>query len=124
PLPRFLWKVPHALSQHHSGGPRHDAAVRYRRNRGYQLRSLRRKDGERSIRTMKKISRRAWLEICGAATVASGLLALPSRQKISWASNLPREVIREHYFPNVLLTTHEGEQVRFYDDLIKDKLVT
>jgi protein SCO1 len=73
---------------------------------------------------MRKMSRRAWLEICGAATVASGLLALPSRQKVSWASMLPREVIRERYFPNVLLTTHEGEQVRFYDDLIKDKLVT
>ena len=27
------------------------------------------------------------------------------------------------YFPNSLLTTHEGKQVRFYDDLIKDKFV-
>ena len=27
------------------------------------------------------------------------------------------------YFPNVLLTTHEGKQVRFFDDLIKDKVV-
>ncbi len=27
------------------------------------------------------------------------------------------------YFPNVPLTTHEGEQVRFYDDLVKDKVV-
>jgi protein SCO1/2 len=26
-------------------------------------------------------------------------------------------------FPNVALTTHEGKKVRFYDDLIKDKLV-
>src|SRR5438034_1112434 len=73
---------------------------------------------------MRKISRRAWLKICGAATVGAGMLGLPSRQKTGWASTLPREVIREHYFPNVLLTTHEGEQVRFYDDLIKDKLVT
>jgi protein SCO1/2 len=27
------------------------------------------------------------------------------------------------YFPNVLLTTHDGQQVRFFDDLIKDKVV-
>jgi len=27
------------------------------------------------------------------------------------------------YFPNVTLTTHEGKEVRFFDDLIKDKIV-
>jgi len=32
---------------------------------------------------------------------------------------------RAGYFPNALLTTHEGTHVRFYDDLIKgDKIVT
>ena len=30
---------------------------------------------------------------------------------------------RANYFPNVPLVTHEGETVRFYDDLIKDKVV-
>ena len=34
-----------------------------------------------------------------------------------------RERIRERYFPNVLLKTHDGRRVRFYDDLIKDKIV-
>lgn len=38
-------------------------------------------------------------------------------------SNSARERIRERHFPNVLLTTHEGKQVRFYDDLIKDQIV-
>src|SRR5262244_1024153 len=28
-----------------------------------------------------------------------------------------------NYFPNVMLTTQDGENVRFYDDLIKDKVV-
>ncbi len=28
-----------------------------------------------------------------------------------------------NYFPNVELTTHNGDQVRFYDDLIKGKVV-
>lgn len=27
------------------------------------------------------------------------------------------------YFPNSIFTTHEGRKVRFYDDLIKDKIV-
>jgi protein SCO1/2 len=34
-----------------------------------------------------------------------------------------REVTRARYFPNVELTTHEGKKVRFYDDLIKNKIV-
>ena len=34
-----------------------------------------------------------------------------------------RERLRDRYFPNVELTTHEGKKVRFYDDLIKDKIV-
>jgi len=34
-----------------------------------------------------------------------------------------REVMRRRFFPNVLLTTHEGKRVRFYDDLLKDKIV-
>jgi protein SCO1/2 len=28
-----------------------------------------------------------------------------------------------NYFPNVELTTHNGDRVRFYDDLIKGKVV-
>src|SRR2546427_7035425 len=35
-----------------------------------------------------------------------------------------REAIRGRYFPNVVLTTHLGKEVRFYDDLIKGKIVT
>ena len=34
-----------------------------------------------------------------------------------------REMMRKRYFPDVLLTTHQGKRVRFYDDLIKDKVV-
>jgi protein SCO1 len=34
-----------------------------------------------------------------------------------------REVMRKRFFPNVPLVTHEGTHVRFYDDLLKDKLV-
>lgn len=33
------------------------------------------------------------------------------------------EVWGESYFPNIPLTTHRGEEVRFFDDLIEDKVV-
>ncbi len=35
----------------------------------------------------------------------------------------PREGLAERSFPNVTLTTHEGKKVKFYDDLLKDKIV-
>lgn len=35
----------------------------------------------------------------------------------------PRERIRQRYFPDLVLTTHEGRNVRLYEDLIKDKIV-
>ncbi len=34
-----------------------------------------------------------------------------------------REMMRRRFFPDVVLTTHEGRQVRFYQDLLKDKIV-
>ena len=73
---------------------------------------------------MVKISRRAWLGMAGAA-MAAGLVGLPPFRRESRAASLsPREAIRQRNFPNVVLTTHEGEEVRFYDDLLKDKFVT
>jgi protein SCO1/2 len=34
-----------------------------------------------------------------------------------------RELVRQRYFPNVELITSEGRKVKFYDDLVKDKIV-
>jgi len=39
-------------------------------------------------------------------------------------SAMSRKRIQEQHLPNIPLLTHEGKQVRFYDDLIKDKVVT
>ncbi|HXQ71004.1 MAG TPA: SCO family protein [Pyrinomonadaceae bacterium] len=39
------------------------------------------------------------------------------------ATKTPRERLAERSFPNVTLTTHEGKKVKFYDDLLKDKIV-
>src|SRR2546426_10278505 len=71
---------------------------------------------------MGKISRRAPLAIIGAAPLA-GALAVRAEEAGDGLSS-SREVIRSRYFPNVTLTTHEGRKVKFYDDLIKDKIVT
>lgn len=54
--------------------------------------------------------------------MAGGLAALAS----SWGFEPDpggREMIRARYFPNVTVLTHEGKRVRFYDDLIKNKIV-
>jgi protein SCO1/2 len=40
-----------------------------------------------------------------------------------WAAISPREQIRQRYFGEMVLTTHEGKKVRLYEDLIKDKIV-
>jgi protein SCO1/2 len=34
-----------------------------------------------------------------------------------------REVMRKRYFPDVPLISHEGKRVRFYSDLLKDRIV-
>jgi protein SCO1/2 len=40
------------------------------------------------------------------------------------AQTAARERIRERYFPNVILRTQDNKKVRFYDDLIKGRIVT
>lgn len=42
---------------------------------------------------------------------------------MSVASTPAAPIAGETYFPNVLLTTQDGKQVRFYDDLVKGKSV-
>src|SRR3954447_16673944 len=34
-----------------------------------------------------------------------------------------RELVQRRHLPNLALVTHDGERVRFYDDLVKDKKV-
>jgi len=77
------------------------------------------------------IDRRKSLGLIGAASIAgflSGNSPADDSTKANgaphkWAQVEPRELIRERYFPNVTLTTHEGKSVRLYDDLVKDKIV-
>ena len=55
--------------------------------------------------------RHIWILLCVAIVT---LILLPSGSASTWGKD---------YFPNVALTTHNGDQVRFFDDLIEGKIV-
>ena len=64
------------------------------------------------------------MALLGAAPFAGALVArgeTPAPKPV--VKDSARDRIREQHFPNLLLTTQEGKKVRFYDDLIKDKIV-
>jgi protein SCO1/2 len=69
------------------------------------------------------MNRRELLATAGLAPLAVGLAAPARAEERKWADIPPRESIRKRYFPDVPLLTHEGKTVRFYDDLVKDKMV-
>ena len=79
---------------------------------------------------MNDLNRRTMLGLLGAVPLVGGLLTSVSAQGTEGTSSKflatgksSRELIAERSFPNVVLTTHEGKKVRFYDDLIKNKIV-
>lgn len=79
---------------------------------------------------MKDMNRRTLLGFLGAVPLAGGLLTQVSARETDGTSSRfgattksSRELLAERSFPNVVLTTHEGKKVKFYDDLIKDKIV-
>lgn len=69
---------------------------------------------------MASIDRRTCLAIAGAG-VFSAFVTRPGDTRTRLTSS--REAIRARYFPDVALRTHRNQRVRFYDDLIKDKVV-
>jgi len=60
----------------------------------------------------------------GMAPLAGRLLAGTPKAELKPNSMSSRERTRERYFPNVILRTHQNKKVRFYDDLLKDRIVT
>jgi protein SCO1/2 len=74
---------------------------------------------------MTDLKRRSLIAALGAAPLAVPLLtraqSLEPNSKFKNISS--RERIRNRYFPNLVLTSHEGRELRFYDDLVKDKIV-
>src|SRR5262245_15536733 len=72
---------------------------------------------------MSNITRRSLLTVPVLAPLAKGGSARSLGQAAGKGELSPREKIRRRYFPDVTLITHEGKKVRFYEDLIKDKVV-
>jgi protein SCO1/2 len=60
----------------------------------------------------------ATAHVAGAAAVAAARASQPTQ------SELARQRIQRLHLPNVPLLTHEGKRVRFYDDLVKGRIVT
>lgn len=79
---------------------------------------------------MAVISRRRFLSFTATAPLAAGILGRTAAAATSSASQgltlseRSRRRIQEQHLPNVSLTTHEGKQVLFYDDLVKGKAVS
>lgn len=76
---------------------------------------------------MSNITRRNIFGAFGALAATRAHAIAPGRmdepRPSRWAQTSSREVIRQRYFPDVILTTHEGQKVKLYDDLIKDKVM-
>ncbi|MGA8516064.1 MAG: SCO family protein [Burkholderiaceae bacterium] len=61
-------------------------------------------------------TKRDWLKWMGGAALAP---VLASTSAVQMAHAGPRA----DYFPNVLVQTHEGKNLRFYDDIVQGKVV-
>jgi protein SCO1/2 len=78
------------------------------------------------------LARSAMTAAAGGLLVAAPSLVLAQETLIAPSPGMgrfanplsPREKLRRRNFPNVPLRTHLGKEVRFYDDLIKGKIVT
>ena len=77
---------------------------------------------------MEGMSRRACLAL-GGASVLTGMAGYAVREEGAGPrsrfapAGSPRAEIQQRHLPNVPLVTHRGEDVRFYDDLVRDRKV-
>jgi protein SCO1 len=80
---------------------------------------------------MEGVTRRTCIAM-GGVPVIGGLAAYAARASGLWPrderagfapAGSPRADLQQRHLPNVPLVTHNGEQVRFYDDLVKDRKV-
>jgi protein SCO1 len=77
---------------------------------------------------MPDISRRKFLSLTAGAPLAASLLGTAAIGETSKFAPITQEGarrrIQQQHLPNLPLITHEGKRVHFYDDLVKDKIVT
>ena len=79
---------------------------------------------------MRNLSRRKFVSMAAATAAAAPVAALLPDAAFGGTSAAPatpsdwaRQRIQRLHLPNVPLVTHEGKHVRFYDDLVKNKIV-
>jgi protein SCO1/2 len=81
--------------------------------------------------TKRDLARRNFLNMAATAAVATSVphAAVAAAGEGAAAKFVPetpgsaRSRIQQRHLPNIPLVTHEGKEVRFYDDLVKDKVV-
>jgi protein SCO1/2 len=73
---------------------------------------------------MRALSRRRWIAATALGPVAGAVVVRASDTGSTPTTLSPRESIQARYLPNVVLRTQDDREVHFYDDLIKDKIVT
>jgi protein SCO1 len=61
--------------------------------------------------------------IAGGVIAATGATRAVASTRLTLSEQARRRIQQQH-FPNIPLVTHEGKQVGFYEDLIKDKIVS
>ena len=59
----------------------------------------------------------------GAAAIPAVAMAVASEPVLPEPASDPGTGPNAHYFPNVVLRTHEDQAVRFYDDLLRGRTV-
>ena len=71
-------------------------------------------------------SRRKLLAWAAITPVGGGLLTSRARAATTGpeASAAARERIRQRYFPDIILTNQDEKKFRFYEDIVKDRIVT
>src|SRR5262249_20193832 len=78
---------------------------------------------------MPDVSRRRFLSLTAAVPLAAGALSATAvageaGKFAPVTQETARKRIQEHNLPNLPLISHEGKRVLFYDDLVRDKVVT
>jgi protein SCO1 len=74
---------------------------------------------------MAAVTRRKWLTAVSIAPFLGirSMHGSPASPANGHSALTGRDRIRINHLPNIALTTHTGRQVRFYDDLVKDRKV-
>ena len=76
---------------------------------------------------MPNVARRDLLGLLGMSLAGGAVAAASAAPSVSAKLSLSeraRRRIQQQHLPNIPLITHEGKRVYFYDDLVKDKIVS